>query len=412
MKPHVLLLIPSTTYRTSAFMQAALNLNLEVVVGTDKKQTLASKAPEANLTLPFQNPEKAVKEILEFAKSHPFQAIVGVDDDTVILATMASQASGLVHNTVESVRLTRNKFLFRQALASTNLPAPHFQLFNTQGPPSTIAQQVSYPCVIKPTFLSGSRGVIRVNSPEQFVDAFQEVVELLSDTEVQKKGGDASNELLVEDYIPGQEVALEGVLIRGKLKLLALFDKPDPLEGPLFIETIYVTPSCLPHHQQQAILQTVQRSADALGLREGPIHAELRCNEQGVWPIEIAARSIGGLCSRVFEFSGKLSLEELILHHALGANIETIHRLDSAAGVMMLPIPQQGVLKAVNHQDCAKSVSGIQDLVISIPLGQEVIPLPKGDQYLGFIFAKGESPEKVEQSLREAYAALEIEIGE
>jgi len=263
---------------------------------------------------------------------------------------------------------------------------------------------------LKPTFLSGSRGVIRANDPVEFVEAFQQIEVLLSDPKVAQKGGESAQQILVEDYIPGAEVALEGLLSGGELKLLALFDKPDPLEGPLFVETIYVTTSRLPANRQDEIRYVTQQAANGLGLQEGPIHAELRCNARGVWPIEIAARSIGGLCSNVLNFSSKHSLEELILLHALGRDIQTVEGQTKAAGVMMIPVLEQGILEVVNGKDKANEILGIEEIVISIPKGQPVEPLPYGDQYLGFIFARGESPQFVEGALREAYECLEIKI--
>ncbi len=407
----ILLLIPTTTYRTAAFMEAAQRLQLEVMVGSEQSHVFSALTPETMLALDFQNPEKAVAQIVDAAQERPFQAIVGVDDETVILAAMANEALSLSHNSVESVRATRNKFLFREKLQVSNLISPHFELFSVGENPEKLQQRINFPCVLKPTFLSGSRGVIRANDPLEFVEAFQQIELLLSDPQVAQKGGEAAQQILVEDYIPGREVALEGLLIEGKLKLLALFDKPDPLEGPLFVETIYVTPSRLPANIQDEIIYVTQQAAKGLGLHEGPIHAELRCNDRGVWPIEIAARSIGGLCSNVLEFSSKLSLEELILLHALGRDIQTVEGQTKAAGVMMVPVLEQGILEAVTGKDQANEISGIEEIVISIPQGQPVEPLPYGDRYLGFIFAQGESPEFVERALRAAYQCLEIKIG-
>lgn len=408
--PRILLLIPTTTYRTGAFMEAARRLQLEVVVGSDQRQALASLTPGTTLALDFQNPEKAVAQVVEVAREQPFQAIVGVDDETVILAAMINDALSLKHNSVESVRATRNKFLFREKLQVSNIISPHFELFSVGEDPQRLAGKINYPCVLKPTFLSGSRGVMRADDGEQFMEAFQQIETLLSTPEVAQKGGEFAEQILVEDYIPGTEVALEGMLVEGQLKLLALFDKPDPLVGPLFVETIYVTPSRLSETLQDEIGYITQQAARGLGLQEGPIHAELRCNAWGIWPIEIAARSIGGLCSTVLEFSRNLSLEELILLHALDRDIHGVERQTEAAGVMMIPVLEHGILEAVKGRDAAQAIAGIDDVVISIPVDQIVEPLPYGDRYLGFIFARGDSPELVVQALREAYRCLEISI--
>ncbi|MBF0277797.1 MAG: ATP-grasp domain-containing protein [SAR324 cluster bacterium] len=406
----ILLLIPTTTYRAAAFMEAAQRLQLEVVVGSDQRQVFSAMHPERSLALDFQNPDRAVRQIADASNAKPFQAIVGVDDETVILAAMANEALGIKHNSVESVRATRDKFLFREKLQISNLVSPHFELFSIETPVEQLSQRINFPSVLKPTFLSGSRGVIRADNAKEFADAFVQIRGILADPEILRKGGDSAHHILVEDYIPGKEVALEGLLCEGELKLLALFDKPDPLEGPLFVETIYVTPSRLPENIQDEIIYVTQQAARGLGLHEGPIHAELRCNDRGIWPIEIAARSIGGLCSRVLEFSSGHSLEELILLHALGNEIQSGNRKKEAAGVMMIPVLKQGILKGVSGKEQAMKITGINELLISIPLNQEIEPLPRGDRYLGFIFAQGESPGLVEQALREAYQCLEFEV--
>ncbi len=406
----VLLLIPTTTYRAAAFMKAAKELQLEVIVGSDQYQAISPLVSQNTLTLNFQNQAHAIQQIVQFAKKRPFQAVIGVDDDSVILATMANQALMLKHNPIEAVLATRNKYLMRQKLKNTSVLSPGIQLLPITENALSLTEQVQFPCVLKPTFLSGSRGVIRANTPEEFIDAFSQIQMLLSQQEIIQKGGEFAQKILVEDYIPGIEVALEGLLVEGQLQLLALFDKPDPLEGPLFAETIYVTPSRLSAKLQQDILQATQQTVETIGLREGPIHAELRCNDRGVWPVEIAVRSIGGLCSRIFEFGGQVSLEKLILHHALDEDISCLNPPQEAAGVMMMPVPQPGALKNITGVEQARQMPGIENVVISITNGQLVEPLPNGDQYLGFIFARGSSPEFVEQTLRDAFACLTVEI--
>jgi biotin carboxylase len=274
----------------------------------------------------------------------------------------------------------------------------------------TAAREQSYPCVLKPTFLAASRGVIRANNPDEFVAAFRRIADLIAQPEVAEKGREATREVLVEEYVPGVEVALEGLLIAGHLKVLAIFDKPDPLDGPYFEETIYVTPSRHPDAVQDNIASTTAAAARAIGLREGPVHAELRVNEHGPWLIEIAARSIGGLCSRTLRFGAGLSLEDLILMHAIGRGVEAYERERQPAGVMMIPIPRAGILREVRGMHAARQVPGIVDLTISATLGKPIVPLPEGSAYLGFIFARGESPAAVETALRNAHRRLTFVI--
>jgi biotin carboxylase len=322
------------------------------------------------------------------------------------VAAMASAALGIAHNPVEAVAAARNKYRMRQILTKAGLRCPRFWRFPIDDDPTEMARRVEYPCVVKPLSLSASRGVIRADDPTQFVTAFHRLVAILQRPDVGISPRRSAQDILVESFIPGLEVAFEGLLINGRLRLLALFDKPDPLDGPFFEETIYVTPSRFPPAVQDAIVSCTAEVVTTLGLRHGPIHAELRVNEQGPWILELAPRSIGGLCSRTLRFGDGLSLEDLLLRHALGLDVEALARERLAAGVMMIPIPQAGILRQVTGQEGARQVVGIEDIRITMPIGQEVVPLPEGSRYLGFIFARGDTPAGVESALREAHRRL------
>jgi biotin carboxylase len=248
--------------------------------------------------------------------------------------------------------------------------------------------------------------VIRANNPDEFVAAFQRLKRIL----LSEGYSEHETSFLVEDFIPGREVALEGLLTDGQLQVLALFDKPDPLEGPFFEETIYVTPSRLSEQMQQAIAHCVAVAARSLGLRQGPVHAELRVNEDGPWMLEIAGRSIGGLCSTVLEFGSGMCLEELILRHAIGEQVASVERDHHAAGVMMIPIPAAGMLKAVHGVEEAAAVPLITGVEITAKLHHPLVPLPEGASYLGFIFARGETATEVEVAIRQAHACLRFDI--
>jgi D-alanine-D-alanine ligase-like ATP-grasp enzyme len=406
----LLLLMTTTTYRANAFLEAAGRLGIPVVVGSERAQVLAAANPAGHLTLDFTAPEAASRTILEFAKAYPIGGVVAADDDGVILAAMASAVLGLPHNPVEAVMAARNKYRMRQILAEVGMRSPRFWRFPIDEDPTEMAHRVEYPCVIKPLALSASRGVIRVDDPAQFVAAFQRLLAILQRPDVAFSGRRSAQEILVERFIPGPEVALEGLLTNGKLRVLALFDKPDPLNGPFFEETIYVTPSRFPSAVQDEIAAYTAQVTSALGLRHGPVHAELRLNEQGPWLLEIAPRSIGGLCSRTLRFGGGMSLEELLLRHAFGLNVEACARERSSAGVMMIPIPHSGILRQVKGQADAKQVAAIEDIKMTIPVGQEVVPLPEGSRYLGFIFARDLTPAGVESALREAHRRLTFVI--
>ena len=410
----VLLLLPTRTYRATDFLEAALKLNVEVVVASEEVATTADLSPRHTLVLDFSAPTTAAQMIVEFAETHPITAIVGVDDDTTLLATTASAALGLPHNPIDSAKATRNKYLLRQTLATNGVSVPAYQRFFIEDDPAEIAARfgtdthVDFPCILKPLSLSASRGVIKADTPAEFIEAFQRTAKLLRT--LQESTDPPAPYLLVENYIPGIEMALEGILLDGELKTLALFDKPDPLEGPFFEETLYVTPSRLSVEVQDALHRATAEAADALGLRHGPIHAELRYNDKGAHLIEIAARTIGGLCARTLRFGTGMSLEELVIRHAIGQQVEELQRENRAAGVMMIPVPKAGILGEVRGKTAAQCVDGIVEVNITIPIGGEVVPLPEGARYLGFIFARAETPEAVESALREAHQQLEFVI--
>jgi formate-dependent phosphoribosylglycinamide formyltransferase (GAR transformylase) len=406
----LLLLMTTTTYRAQAFLDAAKRLGIAVTVGSERPQALAAVNPVGHLVLDFSVPEEATQVIVEFAKAHPIGGVIAADDDGVILAATAASALGLPHNPVPAVVAARNKYRMRQILSESGIPCPCFWRFPIDDDPAVMALRVEYPCVVKPLSLSASRGVIRADNPTQFVAAYQRLLAILQRPDVAVSRRRWAREILVERFIPGSEVALEGLLTHGQLRVLALFDKPDPLDGPFFEETIYVTPSRLSAAVQDQVTSCTAEVTSALGLRHGAVHAELRVNEHGPWPLEIASRSIGGLCSRTLRFGDELSLEELLLRHALGLETEILERERLAAGVMMIPIPKAGILRQVTGQENAKQVGGIEDIRITIPLGQEVVPLPEGSRYLGFIFARDSTPAGVELALREAHRRLTFVI--
>ena len=406
----VLLLIPTTSYQTADFLSAATELGVDVVVGSNEPSVLADVGGQS-LVIDFQHPDRGSRQILEFARETPIDAIVPVDEVTTAVAAAAADSLKLRHNPPVSVQRAGNKLKLRECLRDAQLPTPAFSQLDIEADASEAARTATYPCVLKPLTLSASRGVIRADGHNSFVVAFQRIGDILRDLDVQSE---AARTILVEQYVPGVEVALEGLVDNGNLRVLALFDKPDPLEGPYFPETIYVTPSRLSRTTQDQIGRTTQDAVSAMGLRDGPIHAELRLSETGPVVIEVAARSIGGLCSRILRFGADMSLEELILRHALSLPITSFEREAQPAGVMMLPIPGErpGLLESVDGIDAARSLAGILDVSLTIPIGERVVPLPEGNRYLGFIFAHAGSADAVEQVLRNAYALMKFVITE
>jgi len=401
----LLLILPSATYRAADFIAAAHELGVAVTVASEHRAAMSATMGSAALTLPLSNPDRAAAAIVAAAAETPFAAIVGVDDQGVMAAALASQSLGLRHNPPLAVARTRDKWAMRRALDEHAIPQPAFVAVEGDEDGTAAAGSVGLPCVVKPLSLSGSRGVIRANDLGEVRQAVARVHSILI-----AAGRPAVEPLLLEAYVPGVEVAVEALMRDGVLEVLAIFDKPDPLEGPYFEETLYVTPSRLP----EAVLGEVERrsagAARALGLREGPVHAELRVDGGRASVLEVAARSIGGLCSRALRFGAGLSLEAVILRHALGLAVADPTRERAASGVMMLPIGRAGVLVEVDGQARARAVAGIGGLEITIARGRPVVPLPEGDRYLGFLFARGADPAAVEHSLREAHSLLRVRI--
>jgi biotin carboxylase len=407
--PRLLLLLPTKTYRGKDFLDAARRLGIEVTVASEEPSTMQKLAPDALLTLDLYDPEAAGDDAFAFARRVGVDAVLGVDEPTVHAAACIARDLGLPHNSPEAAFAAGNKLVMRQKLQAAGLPVPGFTAHSLDEAPSFVTG-LRFPCVLKPLVLSASRGVIRADDAEAARAAFQRIRALMDEPRLAARHDPAARSVLVEDYLPGRELALEGLLQAGALRVLALFDKPDPLEGPVFAETIYVTPSRLPAAEQEGIAATVGAAARALGIHDGPLHAEVRVNERGVFVLECAARTIGGLCSRTLRFGTGMSLEEVVLRHAFRLEIPKLERERAAAGVYMLPVPRRGKLRAIDGVEAARAVEYIVEVTITSHVGQEVVPLPEGDAYLGFVFARASDPATVEAALRRAVRELRFEI--
>lgn len=414
--PALVLLLPKTSYRADDLRAAAERAGAEVLVASDRCHVLAEGWPGA-IPLEFARPGEAAVALAQAVRQRSPAAILAVDEETAMIAAQASALLGLPHNPLEAVQATRNKALARGLLSRAGLPVPWFEVVSRDlsGPPlDALCRRAPYPCVVKPLVLSGSRGVIRADDAPSLRTALARVAALLRSPQVAVRRDPALGQVLVEEFLSGPEIALEGLLTQGRLRPLAVFDKPDPLDGPFFEETLYVTPSRHPEAVQAAALGETQRAVRALGLRDGPVHAELRLTSRGPRVLEVAARSIGGLCGRVLRFGVGISLEDLIVQHALaaaaGAEAPLPPREASAAGVMMLPIRRGGILREVRGLESARAVPGVTDVVITAHRDEELVPLPEGASYLGFAFARGETPAAVEAALRGAESRLEVRV--
>jgi biotin carboxylase len=399
--PRVLLLVPTETYRAKDFLAAAERLGVDVVVGCERRQALADAMGDRAVVVPLANLDVAVEIIAALHGRRSLDAVLAVDDQGLAVAVAASARLGLTHNPVDAVAATRDKAVLRARLAAAAVAQPDYRVVTPGQSVAAAAAQIGYPCVVKPVSRSGSQGVIRVDNGVQALAAAERVRGIVG----------PGDPILVEGFVVGAEVAVEALLVAGVLEVLAVFDKPDPLDGPFFEETIYVTPSRQPAGILASLAATVAEAAAAVGLREGPVHAELRVGADGrVVVIEVAARSIGGLCARALRFGAGVSLEEVILRHAVGAGLDGLRRETEASGVMMLPIRAAGVLEKVSSQAEALAVQGVVGVEITIAAGRRVVPLPEGDRYLGFVFARGPTAADVELALRRAEAALDVVV--
>jgi biotin carboxylase len=412
----VLLLAATTGYQTRAFGDAAGRLGVELVFATDRCHMLEDPWQDGAVPIRFHDEDASVAAILDAVRGRPVDGVIALGDRPTVIASRVSESLAFPGHPSAAAGLARDKQRTRERLRDAGLPAPWFIPSRIDANPRDLAAAVSFPCVLKPVALSGSRGVIRADDPDGFLIAYERLRALLQLPGIRAERNEAHDRILVEGFVPGREFALEGLLHHGSLKVLALFDKPDPLDGPFFEETIYVTPSSVPAAVAMKIADAVARAGAAIGLRHGPVHAECRLNDGEAFVLEVAARPIGGLCSRSLRFVEKgvtqppFSLEELLLRHALGEPPDGWSREPRASGVMMIPIPRRGVYRGVSGIEDARRVEGVDEVMVTAKADQLLVPLPEGASYLGFIFASGEIRDAVERSLRVAHGRLGITI--
>lgn len=403
----LLILASKLGYQTRGFAEAAAKLGAEVIFGTDRCGQLDDPWRDGAIALHFERPEDAAQRIVEALRERPPHGILALGDRPTTTAAHVAQMFGIPYHPPEAVANCRSKLRQRELLRTAGLPVPDFFSFSLDEDLARVVPRVRFPCVVKPLTLAASQGVIRANTPEEFVVAVWRIKALLESPELRATREPELNRLLVEDYITGAEFALEGLLEEGHIRVLALFDKPDPLEGPYFEETIYVTPSRLTDAEQERIARTAERAVQALGLHHGSVHAELRLNESGAWVIEIAPRPIGGLCSRALRFGAeRMLLEELLVRHALGLPAAHLEREPDASGVMMIPVPQSGIFAGVEGLEAALAVPGVDEIEITARIHDFIAAWPEGSSYLGFLFARANTPAEAEAALREAHSKL------
>jgi D-alanine-D-alanine ligase-like ATP-grasp enzyme len=422
----VLLLATTTGYQTRAFGEAAERLGIELVLATDRCDQIDDPWRDGAIAIRFHDVERSVEAIVEAARVRPIDGLLVVGDRPTVIGAHVAKALGFDGHPPEAAATAKHKLRTRQRLRDAGLPVPRFVSLSLDDQSAIRNPQsaMEFPRVVKPLSLSGSRGVMRADDPEEFRLAVERLSALLQSPDVRGERDRAHDAILIEEFIPGREYAIEGVMHAGRLQVLAIFDKPDPLDGPFFEETIYVTPSRAGAPIEERIVDAIARATAAIGLWHGPVHAECRVNEDGVYVLEVAARPIGGLCARALRFrpaaaavdidaadaDTESSLEELLLRCALGERPDRWERERAASGVMMIPIPRRGMFRSVAGVEAAHAVAHVTDVRITAKPDQLLVPLPEGASYLGFIFARAETPAEVESALRTAHAQLDIRI--
>ena len=403
-KPRLLLISFHNSYRIAPYIKAAINLGLEVTIASEGKHSLVSEVANG-LHINFTDAETTLAEILKAHQKKPFTGILGSDDLTVELAAQAARALGLPHNPPQAALYSTRKDLARAQLALAGCPVPIHCLLDMTLPIKKQMAGLPWSCVLKPLNMSASRGVVRVNNETEFLLACQRLQPIIETA----TGEFEQQHLLIEDYIDGIEIAYEGFLHEGKLSSITIFDKPEPLTGPYFAETIYVTPSTLSSKMQQQVKNVIQKACTAYGLNTGAIHAECRIDANNkIWILEIASRTIGGDCARMLD-NENFSIEELAISLAIKQPIK-VSMPEKARGVMMIPVREKGLLKRVEGLLEANRIKHIDKIDIIIREGHELQPLPEGNQYLGYIFASAEKPEQVTAAIQQASALLKFVI--
>lgn len=397
-----MLIAPSRSYRVASYINAARQLGYQILIVSDSEHSLVSSIANG-ITVDFQQQDSAYAIIVKSLRHQNILAVIATDDLVVTLSSRVARRLGLPHNDPEATRLTYRKDLARIRLQQQGCNVPDYSVcpFDEMVEYST---KVSFPVVLKPLMLSGSRGVIRADNPQQFILAAKTIQRILTKQPCDEY---ESQHFLIEQFLKGDEIAIDGFMQDGKFILLSLFDKPEPMNGPYFEESYYITPGRQSEQLQQDIIEEVSKCCRAYGLTHGPIHAEARITEKGIFLIEMASRTIGGQCAQLIEYVLAKKLEEIIIRLLCFEPMQ-LQTNNQYAGVLMIPITQTGVLKRVEGLLQARQVKHVSNIEIHIQPGYELIPLPEGSSYLGFIFASADSFDKTWQALQQAHHLLKF----
>lgn len=362
-------------------------------------------------------PDRSSKEVAAYVERQCegllVSGVLASDDWDVVAAAMIADKLGLRFVGVETALAATNKFLMRQRLRNGGAVVPDFQCFAIGDNAGEIAKSLRFPVVIKPTYGQGSLGVIRADTVDEFEKAFQYTSRIIVDLDMRPSAVRDRSGILVEQYIPGEEYTVELLMHEGKPYSLAVFEKPDPLEGPYFEEGIYVTPIRRDEKIRSLLVEAAIRGSRALGIETGPCHCELRLSGELPYILEIAARPIGGFCSQVFADLMGFDLHDLVLQNAVGLPVMPPPIADGVAlGVMMLPVPGRGNLARVSGVDRALDIDGIMSVKIHVEAGSRILPYPEQSCYIGTVLATGSSADEVVARLKSAAKAVSFELTE
>jgi hypothetical protein len=398
--PRLLLIAPEASYHTASFQAAGKRLGIEVILASEGHFPIVS-SQSVGLRVDFSRLSRSLRIIEATYRKTPFDGVIGTDDASLELAAIVAAAFGLPANSPLSAKVSRRKDNSRVAQREAGLVTPWFTVVtsNQQGG-YVVPAEVNYPCVAKPVTLSASRGVIRVDNEQQLVAALSRIFGI-----IESSGPEHPRVVLIESYIPGSEYVVEGLLSGGNWQTIIIFGKPNPLEGPFFEETIYIAPPDLEIGVKRNMIEVVRRACAVYGLEHGPIHAECRVNEAGVWLIELTPRTIGGKCSRLFELGTSVALEDIVILNSLGRQV-SISPPTEFIGVMMIPVPGPGIVRRIEGINAASSVEHIEAIEIDVKPGQQLVPWPEGSSYPGFIFARGSRSQLVLNALNKAHKTL------
>jgi biotin carboxylase len=413
--PTVLLCTTTLGYQARAFDQAARRAGVTLRIVSDRCDHLENPWGDDAVPARFDRNLALVAPVLAALEQTPVDGVLAVGDRPAWLAAHIAHARGLPWHDPEAVAIATHKLRARGRWLAAGLPVPWFVSVPARGDDDLDRlSRVRFPSVIKPVGLSASRGVVRVDSPAALMAARDRLAALLARPDVRGAGSTDDETLIIEGFVPGHEFALDGVLEQGALRVFALFEKPDPLDGPYFEETIYVTPARLTPARQHVIAGHIARAALALGLHHGPIHAECRVDGDDIVVLEVAPRPIGGLCARAIPVVAPdgtgCGLEDVLLAHALGRSLEGYGHQAIASGVLMVPVPSAGHLREVEGTEAVQAMPGVTDVVMTARPGTLLEPLPEGGRYPGFVFAQGEQPDDVIGTLRAASRGLRLVV--